>query len=70
MTPQSKSDAQPSAIPALLHSQSLPMPVTNKGKNGRPRGEPEAFSDYNIIYQIMSTKKPKTEVKQREQSKE
>ena len=47
------------------------MPQTNKGKNGRPRGEPEAFTDYNIIYQIMSTsKKGRTEGKQREQSKE
>ena len=29
-------------------------PEVNYGTNGRPAGEPEGFSDYNIIYQIQS----------------
>ena len=39
------------------------MPSTSKGEGGRPVGEPEAFSDYNIIYELMKKRGKKTEKK-------
>ena len=30
---------------------------TSKGENGRPKGEPESFSDYSLIYEIVQSKK-------------
>jgi len=47
--------------PRLMHLNSLPMPSTSKGENGRPKGEPESFSDYNIIYDHVKRRSMRTE---------
>ena len=39
------------------------LPITSKGERGRPVGEPEAFSDYSIIYELMKNRGKKTETK-------
>ena len=38
-------------------------PSTSKGEGGRPVGEPEAFSDYSLIYEMMKKRGKKTEQK-------
>ncbi len=50
--------------PKLLHQNSCPIPLTSKGDGGRPKGEPESFSDYNMIYDFMQKRSHKTEQKQ------
>ena len=49
----------------LTSQKSAPpmMPSTSKGERGRPVGEPEAFSDYNLIYELMKKRGKKTEHK-------
>lgn len=47
-------NVEPPRMAKLMHQHSEPIkPQTSQGKNGRPMGEPEAFSDYSIIYSIM-----------------
>ena len=52
----------------LTSQKSAPpmMPATSKGERGRPVGEPEAFSDYNLIYDLMKKRGKKTEQKRHE----
>ena len=49
----------------LTSQKSAPpmMPATSKGERGRPVGEPEAFSDYSLIYEMMKKRGKKTEQK-------
>ena len=35
----------------------------SSGENGRPKGEPEGFSDYSLIYEIVNAKSAKNEPK-------
>ena len=52
---EAKSQPQMPGPIRLVSQNSAPptMPVTSKGEGGRPVGEPEAFSDYSMIYEIM-----------------
>ena len=56
-----QSDKLP-AEPKLQKQQQHSCPVrpqTSQGENGRPKGEPEAFSDYSMIYDIIAEREKK-----------
>ena len=52
---EARSQPQMPAPIRLVSQNSAPpmMPMTSKGEGGRPVGEPEAFSDYSLIYEMM-----------------